>query len=328
MKLSVCIPAYKRPDLLAGALDSVISSCRSDCIEVLVCDDSPDRQNQRVVMDKALSHPNVRYVHNENRLGLDANIKKCFDEASGDYVLVMGEDDHLTDMALTHILDTLHADNPDVVITNYVYCSNDYKRDIGKPLFDAGMQVTRRGLLGCFYKLGFVGSFVISKRAWSKFSHAAPVGTYFHHLSVLGKNFFLSPDLEIGFVNDVCVRNRAEDVNSSSWADRSLDVHFGYFDALHHFKSDLDEEEWKHLMQSSRALFRPQSFLWLLSKRADGVYGTEAFARWFSKERLSVKAGCYLAAIFPMFAARSLKKIYRLRKQMGSLHIGARRLSS
>ncbi len=327
MKLSVCIPAYKRPDLLAGALDSVISSCGSADVEILVCDDSPDGQNRQVVMEKSLSHPGVRYLHNENRLGLDANIKKCFDEARGDYVLVMGEDDHLTGSAVTRILDAVRDGKPEVVVTNYVYCSNDYRRDIGKPLFEPGTQVTRRGLLKNFYKLGFVGSFVISREAWSRFTRSAPVGTYYHHLSVLGKNFFQA-NVEAGFVGDVCVRNRAEDINSSSWADKSLDVHFGYFDALRHFKPDLGEEEWNYLVQCSRVLFRPRSFAWLLSKRADGVYGLDAFVRWFSNEKLPVRAGCYLAAVFPLFAARFLKRMYRMKKRAGSLRIGVGRLSS
>lgn len=327
MKLSVCIPAYKRPDLLAGALDSVISSCGSADAEILVCDDSPDGQNRQVVMEKSLSHPRVRYLHNENRLGLDANIKRCFDEARGDYVLVMGEDDHLTGIAVLRIFDAVRDGSPDVVVTNYVYCSNDYRRDIGRPLFEPGTQVTRRGLLKNFYKLGFVGSFAISKKAWSRFTHSAPVGTYYHHLSVLGKNFFLA-NVEVGFVGDVCVRNRAEDINSSSWADNSLDVHFGYFDALRYFKPDLGEEEWSYLMQCSRALFRPRSFAWLLSKRADGVYGLDAFVRWFSNEKLPVRAGCYLAAVFPLFAARFLKRMYQMKKRMDSLRIGVSRLSS
>ncbi len=310
--LTIGIPVYRRPDLLRKLIDSILCSVSGDDVEILVCDDSSDRVNEKVVSYYS-DQGRFRYIHNEVNLGIDANIKKCFDEASGEYVLVIGEDDIVSEGSIDNIVNELKSDNAfDAVVLNYIYCTNDHKKNIGSPLFDSSMIINRNSLLENFYKFGFIGSFVISKACWDRYTPESPLGTYFHHLGVLGKVCFEGDFISnsIGFVSDVCVRNRAEDASSNSWIESSFNVHFGFYKALDHFASNLTSSELVKLHSHSRALFRPKNFLWVLAKRADGVYGLSQFREYYSAEPIFSKLIYLSIAIYPPFLAQFMKKIY------------------
>ena len=184
--LTIGIPAFKRPELLSLCLEKAIEASIGFDVGFLVCDDSPEKLNKAVVEKFIKNGINIRYISNKECLGIDANIKKCFDEASSHYVWVIGEDDHITPTAIKNLFNYSLSDLPEVFLMNYVYCSDDYTKDISKPLLKFNGKITRSKILKEFYKFGFIGAIVVSKKKWSHHSPNAPIGTYFHHLSVFG----------------------------------------------------------------------------------------------------------------------------------------------
>lgn len=87
--LSVCIPAYGRPDGLANLLASIDET---DDLEIVVSeDDSPRRSDIRRVVANA-GFP-ISYFENSTNLGYDANVRRLVELARGEFVIFMGDDD-------------------------------------------------------------------------------------------------------------------------------------------------------------------------------------------------------------------------------------------
>ena len=95
VRVSVCIPAYRQPDHIRRALESVLRQTGVS-FEVVITDDTPDDAVQRVVAgcDEALC---VRYFRNPVRLGSPGNWNEAVRLAKGEYIKVLHHDDYLTE---------------------------------------------------------------------------------------------------------------------------------------------------------------------------------------------------------------------------------------
>ncbi len=306
--LTLAFPCYRRPELLRGAISSVADDVAGNELEILICDDSHDRLNEPIAEEASRNGLNVRYVHNSTNLGIDANIKQCFDLAQTDYCWTVGEDDRLSPGAVSRALDQLGA-RPDILITNYVYVSDDYARVLSRPLLSDLTTADRRALLTNFYLLGFIGASIIRTEVWKRYTDQAPVGTYFHHLSVIGEALLVD-QLNYKIDNDVSVYNRSEGATSTSWVDQSLAVHFGYYQALDHFDGRLGPGDRNLLHRSSSKLFRPYSGLWLLSKRADGAFDRQRYREFFENGPTGRSFVANAVSRVPQRLALTLKRAY------------------
>ena len=101
MRISICIPTYKRPLLLKECLDSVLKQ-QLDDFEILIGDDSPDDQTEKIVQSYFRNHPqmSVHYFHNIPSLGQAENIHMLFEKSAGDVVSLIHDDDMYCDGAL------------------------------------------------------------------------------------------------------------------------------------------------------------------------------------------------------------------------------------
>lgn len=103
VSISVCIPAYNRPEQLGPLLDSILNQ-GYDNFEIVICEDcSPKRSAISAVVSLYTSRfPNrIRYFQNETNLGYDGNLRELLRRASGDFVMLVGNDDLLAPDALT-----------------------------------------------------------------------------------------------------------------------------------------------------------------------------------------------------------------------------------
>lgn len=150
-RISVCIPAYNRPDTLRELLDSILVQWRPD-IEVIVCEDcSPARECIAAVVGQAQKrYPEARLSYHENvsNLGYDGNLRRLLELATGDYCLFMGDDDLVCRGALDRVIKVVDR-YPQVGVINRayqivdrftgaVYSENRYYE--GDRLFPAGVE--------------------------------------------------------------------------------------------------------------------------------------------------------------------------------------------
>lgn len=121
-KISVCIPAYNRPDLLISLLDSILGQKYTN-YEIVICEDaSPMRDQIRNIVDEyKIKWPEIfHYYENEKNLGYDGNIRNLITKSSGDYCFFMGNDDLMYPDALrTVALAISRHDNIGVVLRTY-----------------------------------------------------------------------------------------------------------------------------------------------------------------------------------------------------------------
>ncbi|XSS64929.1 glycosyltransferase [Pseudomonas sp. B11] len=91
--VSIVIPAFN-PRFFAQALDSALAQTYQP-LEIVVCDDSAGDEIQRIVEGVCEpAHP-VRYLRNPQRLGLQKNILRGVQEADGELIKVLCDDDRL-----------------------------------------------------------------------------------------------------------------------------------------------------------------------------------------------------------------------------------------
>jgi glycosyltransferase involved in cell wall biosynthesis len=103
--ISICIPAYGRPDEFSLLLES-LRLLTTPAYEILICEDgSPQRQ---LISELAQQFANnmrdvpttVRYVNNDQNLGYDGNLRQLISLATGDYVFFIGNDDYVLPQAM------------------------------------------------------------------------------------------------------------------------------------------------------------------------------------------------------------------------------------
>ena len=95
MKFSIAIPAFKAK-YLKECIDSILAQTYKDFELIIVNDASPE--NIDSVVKPYLSQAKIRYYKNEKNFGsvnVVGNWNKCLSFASGEYFLLMGDDDKL-----------------------------------------------------------------------------------------------------------------------------------------------------------------------------------------------------------------------------------------
>ncbi|RPD41915.1 glycosyltransferase family 2 protein [Chitinophaga barathri] len=91
--ISICIPAYRQPQLLLRCLESVRGQRFRD-MEVIITDDSPDDGVQLLVEKFAADFPLI-YSKNEPSLGSPKNWNAGLAKATGRYIKTLHQDDWL-----------------------------------------------------------------------------------------------------------------------------------------------------------------------------------------------------------------------------------------
>jgi glycosyltransferase involved in cell wall biosynthesis len=110
--VSICIPAYNRANVLPSLLESALEQSNQD-FDVCICENaSPEREAIRSVVSnyRDAFGGRLHYFENERNLGYDANLRKTIDNATGEFCLLMGNDDLLYDSAIASVAKEYKAD--------------------------------------------------------------------------------------------------------------------------------------------------------------------------------------------------------------------------
>lgn len=139
--VSICIPSYNRPDEIGRLLNSIDSEKYASQLEIVVCEDkAPKREKVRNVVGqfKETSRYDVRYIENNQNCGYDKNLRNLINNALGEYLLFMGDDDMFIPGRLDGFIDyiSMHRDcgyilrcyqnvSEDGKVAEFKYFSND-----------------------------------------------------------------------------------------------------------------------------------------------------------------------------------------------------------
>lgn len=122
-KISVCVPAYNRPKMLSQLIISFLNQ-DYDNKELVISDDSSNNDVKSVC--DSFADERIQYYKNENNLGNAKNFLMCIKRATGDFIIVLGDDDLLfSELALSRYVEVFNK-YPDVyyVYSNSIQFSN------------------------------------------------------------------------------------------------------------------------------------------------------------------------------------------------------------
>jgi glycosyltransferase involved in cell wall biosynthesis len=113
--VTICIPTYRRPDVLSVCIKSVIDQ-RYRPLEIIISDDSPE-DDSRAIVERFVPPRDVtiRYFHNKPSLGQNANVNRLFDLATGDRLMLLHDDDFLLPNSIGALAECWNAEAAPVI---------------------------------------------------------------------------------------------------------------------------------------------------------------------------------------------------------------------
>ena len=110
--LTLAVPTYNRSRYLATFLAAIAPQLTAETrVELLISDNASPDGTAALVQDYQSRGLPIRYILNETNVGADRNILQCFEQASGRYVWICGDDDVVEPGGLKRVLAHL-ACNP------------------------------------------------------------------------------------------------------------------------------------------------------------------------------------------------------------------------
>lgn len=111
--VSICIPTYNRADMVGDAIASALSQ-DYPCVEVVVVDNASTDRTAEVVA--SFPDPRLRFVRNEENLGLFGNFNRCIELAKGSLIHILHSDDTIPS-GFTGTCVRLFLSHPEVAMT-------------------------------------------------------------------------------------------------------------------------------------------------------------------------------------------------------------------
>jgi hypothetical protein len=102
MKLSILLPTRNGGHLLDGCIRSVLEQDGDD-FELVVSDNASDAETQAVLARHA-GDPRLKVVRREELVNVTENWTSAYEASSGDYLLLLGDDDYLRPRSVARIL--------------------------------------------------------------------------------------------------------------------------------------------------------------------------------------------------------------------------------
>ena len=92
-KISVCIPTFNRAKYLEELLDILIKLL-NQIYEIIVVDNNSTDNTPELF--KSEKYKNVKFFQNQENIGMVNNWNRCLELASGDYIIIVHDDDIIT----------------------------------------------------------------------------------------------------------------------------------------------------------------------------------------------------------------------------------------
>jgi abequosyltransferase len=121
--LSICIPTHNRGDVLGDVLASIVLQ-RNEGVEVIILDSASTDNTKKIVEEYQIIHPNISYFYSDKKMGIDMDMSKVVDLATGKYCWLMSSDDAISSDAINILKYSLIAEDG-VILCNRVVCDLD-----------------------------------------------------------------------------------------------------------------------------------------------------------------------------------------------------------
>ena len=178
IKLSICIPTYNFGEFIGETLESIIRQAGED-VEIVVGDGASTDNTEEVVRRYQADYPRLIYRNLGKKGGIDLDIAKTVDLASGDYCWLMSSDDVLKPGAIDRILGELQFGHS-IYLCNRTNCDRDLNEIItkywlpvkqGDWVFDfsnaAELRRYLKGASGLGAIFSYISSLIVRRDEWN-----------------------------------------------------------------------------------------------------------------------------------------------------------------
>lgn len=318
--LTVVIPSYRRVEKLNELVYDLAAAQKQRPFRVIIINDNGPQEAFDAIKAYATEClSDLEILRNAENIGIDRNIDRCLSAAETKFVMAIGDDDRVDVKNFETLLDHLATADADLLITEYSYICDDLSlqktnvidwsetADLSSPegkktfLFERGT------------KLGFLGSIVFRTQAYQDNRDAEFLGTWFNHVGTALCVLFSETTKTRYFATPV-VLNRAGDLRVTSWSHQAFDVIDGWWRMMalsckKHGKATLEE----YRANKTEITFQYDSFLWMLSRRSEGLIHWKSLPTLFETFDLSsrTKLLYYTTCVAPVSVCLGLKKLAR-----------------
>ncbi|MBK7388176.1 MAG: glycosyltransferase family 2 protein [Bacteroidetes bacterium] len=178
--LSITIPTWNRSVLITGLLDQICDQVISDKIEndveLLISNNGSDDNTENSCLAYRNKFNFITYHNNGRNIGARDNVLKCFELASGKYIILFGDDDRIQTGAIKQILHVLRSNTGiDLILVSSNLKSN--------PFSDGSFINLLQLVENFYYNIGNAGLFiykvslaknVLAKHQFSDFNKSWP----------------------------------------------------------------------------------------------------------------------------------------------------------
>ena len=117
--LTIGIPTFNRPSELVVSIESIVSQMNWKTIEnleIIVSDNCSVEDSNSVLEHLSRLAPNLHIFRNKTNIGYDRNIQNIFEQAQGEFVLILADDDRLKKDALSLVFNVVEQGNTDIIL--------------------------------------------------------------------------------------------------------------------------------------------------------------------------------------------------------------------
>lgn len=112
MELSIIITSYKNPELLRVCVDSITKNYTGKDFEIIAADSETEEKMELMMRE---DYPEIRFISFKENVGFQALVKKAYESAQGEYVLILNGDIVIKEEAIEKLLEYIR-NNSDVGI--------------------------------------------------------------------------------------------------------------------------------------------------------------------------------------------------------------------
>ncbi len=305
IRLSICIATFKRGDVIAETLDSIVSQLQDEVELVIVDGASPDATAE-AIEPYARDYANVRYFCEDTNSGVDQDYDKAVRYAQGEYCWLMPDDDLLRPGAVRRILDAIQ-EGPDLIVVDQEVRIFDFSKTLERSR--TGRSEDRRYGAGDAERLfadtgnqlTFIGAVIIRRDVWLARDRESYYGSLFIHVGVI----FQSPPIE----NALAIAEPQLTIRygNANWTARTFEIWMFMWPELVHSFTQFSED-------SRRTVANPlpwRSAMTLLKHRAKGRYSRAEYTLFIRDRSTPLQRMLrYLVAVMPTSLANFAAVLY------------------
>ena len=279
-KLSICIATFNRAGFIAETLDSIVSQS-TDEVEIVVLDGGSTDKTTEVVKTYQKTVPNIQYIRQETKGGVDKDYCKAVDISNGEYCWLMSDDDLLKPGAVKAVLSELNR-NYSLIIVNGEVRNSDLSKILEQKRLPLDTDRIYKSydhtslLIDTLNYLTFIGCVIIKRSCWSEREKEKYFGSCFIHIGVIFQNHLPSDTLVIS-KPFIIIR-----YGNAQWSDKAFEIWmFKLPDLIWGFSNFTESIKRQACLKNPWRRINE-----LVKLRAKGAYTHKEYKKWL-KPRIS-----------------------------------------